>query len=192
MTLNDGFLERLAASAAAEGLIDASFSEVPTPLGRLLVVQTSVGVCRIGFPEEDPRSVLAAVAAGVGPRVVRSERETRPAAEALVMYLEGASPQLPVPVDLSLVRSDFQRSVLQQLVKDVGRGSVTTYGALAARIGRPKAVRATGTALGRNPVPIVVPCHRVLPGGGGVGNYGGGADRKRWLLALEGAPSTAR
>ena len=90
-----------------------------------------------------------------------------------------------MPVDLSLVRSDFRRAALQTLRAEVGPGDVLTYGALAARIGHPRAARAVGSACATNPVPLIVPCHRVVPGSGGVGSYGGGPERKRRLLAHE-------
>lgn len=191
MTLSDDLLRRFVGEAIAEGLVDAAFTEVDSPVGRLTVVQSSMGVCRVSFPEEDQAAVLAGVSETIGPRIVRSDGQMRDAAEEIEAYLTGDLDDFDVPVDLRSVRSAFQRDVLVELQK-VARGEVTTYGTLAARIGRPRAVRATGTALGRNPVPIVVPCHRVLPGSGGVGNYGGGADRKMWLLQLEGAPLTAR
>jgi O-6-methylguanine DNA methyltransferase len=102
-------------------------------------------------------------------------------------YLEGDLAHPDLPYDLSMVRSEFRREVLETLARDVGPGQVVTYGGLAARVGHPKAARAAGTACATNPVPLVVPCHRVLPGGGGVGNYGGGAHIKRTLLELEGS-----
>jgi methylated-DNA-[protein]-cysteine S-methyltransferase len=185
-TLPDAVLERLGSAAVAEGLADAVYGAADSPIGRLLVVQTARGVCRIGFAEEAEDAILADVARRLGPRVVRSRTETATAREELEAYLEGERSAFDLPVDLTLARSPFQLDVLTEL-RRVPRGEVTTYGTLAARIGRPGAVRATGTALGRNPVPIVVPCHRVVPSTGGVGNYGGGAERKRVLLELEGA-----
>lgn len=190
MTLDERFIERFASAAIEENLVDATFAEMSSPIGRLIVARSREGLCRVAFAEESRDQVLAEVATGIGSRVVKSHSETEPIMEALAAYLEGDSTTLDVPLDLSLVRSGFQRAVLTELQK-IERGSITTYGLLAARIGNPRAVRATGTALGRNPIPIVVPCHRVLPSSGGVGNYGGGPDRKRWLLALEGAPLTA-
>lgn len=192
MSLDPKFLERFANAAVSEGLVDASFTEISSPIGRLVVVQSGAGVCRIAFAEEPTDVVLDQVARVVGPRIVSSRTETAAVTEELEAYFEGDRATFDVPVDMSLIRSSFQRAVLYELVRSVGRGEILTYGQLAARAGSPKAVRATGTALGRNPVPIIVPCHRILPGSGGVGNYGGGADRKRWLLALEGAPLTAR
>lgn len=185
-TLPDALLERLGSAAVAEGLADAVYGVTDSPIGRLLVVQTARGVCRIGFAEEAEDAILADVAQRLGPRVVRSRAETSAAREELEAYLEGDRLAFDLPIDLALVRSPFQLDVLTEL-RRVPRGDVTTYGSLAARIGRPGATRATGTALGRNPIPIVVPCHRVVPSSGGVGNYGGGPQRKRALLQLEGA-----
>ena len=187
MTLPDGFLERLAAAAAQEGLLDAAYSTFDSRLGQLLVAQSPLGVCAVSYLDHhDADSALADIADRIGPRIVRSRDETRAVRDQLEAYLEGESVAFELPVDLRLVRSPFQRDVLTELQR-VPRGEVTTYGALSARIGRPRAVRATGTALGRNPIPIIVPCHRVLPSGGGVGGYGGGSERKRTLLELEGA-----
>jgi methylated-DNA-[protein]-cysteine S-methyltransferase len=184
--LPDTLLEALAASAVREGLADGVFTRVATPIGRLLVVQGPRGVVRVGFEEEPEDAVLSQVAAGLGPRLVASDAETSVVRDALSAYLEGDDERLQVPVDLGLVRAPFRREVLETLHRDVGRGQVVTYGALAARSGHPRAARAVGSACARNPVPIVVPCHRVVPGGGGVGSYGGGPARKRALLELEG------
>lgn len=184
--LHPEFLERFAAAAVDGSLTDAVYSVQPTPLGVLTVVVSPRGVCRIAFPEESADRVLAEVANVLGPAIVASKDATGTTRDALAAYLEGDSTRLDLPVDLALVRAPFQLDVLTELQR-VPRGEVETYGGLAARIGRPRAFRATGTALGRNPIPILVPCHRVVPGSGGVGNYGGGADRKRALLQLEGA-----
>jgi methylated-DNA-[protein]-cysteine S-methyltransferase len=185
--LPDTLLEAVASAAVREGLADAVFTRLSTPLGRLLVVQGPNGIVRVGFEEEPEDALLAGVAAELGPRVIASDRELAGARDALSAYLEGDDERLEVPVDLGLVRAPFRREVLETLHRDVGRGQVVTYGALAARSGHPRAARAVGTACARNPVPIVVPCHRVVPGSGGVGSYGGGPARKRALLELEGA-----
>ena len=187
MKLTEGFLEGVAAAAVDEGLVDAYYATVATALGKLLVIETPQGVCRIGFEEEDPDALLANVALRVGPRIVRAKGATSEARDALEAYLSGAQNALDLPVDLALAPSTFGRSVLAGLAA-VPRGTVTTYASLASSIGRPGAARAVGTALGRNPVPIVIPCHRVVPGGGGVGGYAGGAARKELLLRLEGYP----
>jgi methylated-DNA-[protein]-cysteine S-methyltransferase len=190
--LTEKFLDSLAAAAVREGLADAVFTHLSTPLGRLLVVQGEKGVVRIGFEEEAEDRLLADVAAGLGPRIVASDRELAATRDALSAYLEGDSVTLTLPVDLRLARAPFRREVLETLHRDVARGATITYGALAERAGHPRAARAVGTACARNPVPLVVPCHRVLPSGGGVGQYGGGPARKVALLELEGALPSSR
>jgi methylated-DNA-[protein]-cysteine S-methyltransferase len=181
-------LESVAAEAVREGLADALFTRVPTAIGELTVVTGDRGIVRIGFEEEPEDRVLAGVAGALGPRVLRTDRELADVREALQAYLDGERERdLDLPYDLRLVRSPFRRSVLEALHRDVHRGDTIRYGELAARAGNPKAARAAGTACATNPVPIVVPCHRVLPAGGGVGSYGGGAPRKVRLLELEGA-----
>jgi methylated-DNA-[protein]-cysteine S-methyltransferase len=184
--LSEQFLDRLASAAVQEGLADAVYTTLSTPLGPLLVVQGERGVLRIAFEGEED-TALAGVAGGVGPRIVRSDRELAGTRDALSAYLEGDDDTLALPVDLTLARGPFRRAVLETLHREVHRGEVITYGALAAEAGNPRAVRATGTACATNPVPIVVPCHRVLPSTGRLGNYGGGPERKRALLTLEGA-----
>jgi methylated-DNA-[protein]-cysteine S-methyltransferase len=185
--LPDTFLERVAAAAVREGLADAVYTRVSTPIGRLLAVYGPHGLIRLAFDGENQDRALEEVAAVLGPRVVASEAETREVREQLLRYLDGEIEHAEVPVDLSLVHGPFRREVLETLHRDVGPGHTITYGGLAARTGRPGAARAVGTACATNPVPIVVPCHRVLPGSGGVGSYGGGPELKRRLLALEGA-----
>ncbi len=190
--LSEKFLDSLASAAVREGLADAVFTRVSTPIGRLLVVQGAEGIVRIGFEEEPEDGLLADVAVGLGPRIVASDRELETARDALSAYLEGDSESLVLPVDLRLARAPFRRDVLETLHREVARGATISYGALAARSGHPRAARAVGTACARNPVPLVVPCHRVLPSTGGVGQYGGGVARKVALLELEGSlPSRA-
>ena len=191
--LSDALLESFAAAAVREGLADAVFTRLRTPIGRLVLVQGPQGLVRIGFEEEDEDRLLAGVAEVLGPRIVASDRELAPARERIGAYLEGEDAPLDLPVDLRLMRSPFRRGVLETLHRDVGPGQTVTYGGLAVRAGRPHAARAVGTACARNPVPIVVPCHRVVPSTGGVGSYGGGPERKRALLEREGAlPPTLR
>lgn len=185
--LDNAFLERFATAAVQEGSVDASYDFVESPIGSLLVVQTARGVARIAFGDERVDEVLWEVGSILGPRIVRSKETTEAVTTALHAYLAGDDHQIGLKVDLSLVRSDFQRRVLQTLARRVPRGRVTTYGRLAEQVGHPGAARAAGTALARNPIPIVLPCHRVVPSSGGLGNYGGGVERKRWLLELEGA-----
>jgi len=184
--LPDTLLEAVASAAVREGLADAIFTRLNSPLGRLLVVQGARGIVRIGFEEEAEDAVLAEVAGRLGPRIVGSDRELAVTRDTLSAYLEGEGDTLELPVDLELVHAPFRHKVLETLHDTVARGEVVTYGALAARSGNAKAFRAAATACARNPVPLVVPCHRVVPSGGGIGNYGGGPARKRALLTLEG------
>jgi methylated-DNA-[protein]-cysteine S-methyltransferase len=184
--LPESLLEAVASAAVREGLADAVFTRLSTPIGRLLVVQGPDGIVRVGFEEEPEDEVLAGVAGRLGPRLVASDRELAATRDKLSAYLEGDDDTLDLPVDLGLVQAPFRRSVLETLHREVHRGDVVTYGRLAERSGRPKAYRAAATACARNPVPIVVPCHRVLPSGGGIGNYAGGTARKLALLELEG------
>jgi methylated-DNA-[protein]-cysteine S-methyltransferase len=187
MSLPSHLLDAIASAAVREGLADAVYTHLRTPIGTLLIVQGERGVVRVGFPEEAEDMLLAQVAGRFGPRIVASDRELAATRDVVSAYFEGEDETLDLPVDMSLVRSDFRRTALQTLRDEVHAGDVVTYGALATRIGHPKAARAVGSACATNPVPIIVPCHRVLPGSGGVGSYGGGPERKRRLLAHEGA-----
>jgi methylated-DNA-[protein]-cysteine S-methyltransferase len=183
--LPESLLESVAAAAVREGLADALFTRLDTPIGRLLVVNGPQGLVRIAFEGEPEDRTLAEVAAALGPNVIGSDRELAAERDALSAYFEGGTdPDLPV--DLRLATAPFRRVVLERL-QEVPRGQTVSYGELAARAGNPKAARAVGTACATNPIPIVVPCHRVLPGTGKLGNYGGGPERKRALLELEGA-----
>jgi methylated-DNA-[protein]-cysteine S-methyltransferase len=186
--LSTELLDSLAAEALREGIADAVYTRVKTPIGTLTVVSGDHGIVRLGFDDEPEDVVLAGVAAAIGPRILKTDRELADVSETLQAYLEGTREgDLDLPYDLRLVRSPFRRTVLETLARDVHRGDVIRYGELAARSGNPKAARAAGTACATNPIPIVVPCHRVLPAGGGVGSYGGGPPLKVRLLELEGA-----
>jgi methylated-DNA-[protein]-cysteine S-methyltransferase len=122
---------------------------------------------------------------------VHSDKLTHETNEQLAAYLEGDLSRIERPVDLSLVHAPFRKIVLDRLL-EIPRGEVVTYGELARRAGKPRAARAAGSSCATNPIPIIVPCHRVVPGSGGVGNYGGGPDRKWFLLGLEGAEVATR
>jgi len=185
--LPDSLLEAVAAAAVREGLADAVFTRLATPIGRLLVVQGERGIVRVGFEDEAEDRLLAEVAAACGPRIVASDRELAATRDTLDAYFAGEGDPQALPFDLTLVPAPFRHVVLETLHDSVPRGEVVTYGKLAERAGNPRAFRAAATACARNPIPIVVPCHRVLPAGGGIGNYGGGPERKRALLELEGA-----
>ena len=183
--IDKDLLERFASDAVREGVVDVLYTRIDTPIGKLFLGVTEKGLCRIAFQEEKEDETLAELAVKLGPRIVASDRETATFRDTLGAYLEGESTDLALPFDLSLVPSVFRREVLETLY-GIPRGEVVTYGELARRVDHPRAARAAGSACARNPVPLVVPCHRVVPGSGGVGNYGGGAHRKRWLLQLEG------
>jgi methylated-DNA-[protein]-cysteine S-methyltransferase len=185
--LPDSLLEAVAAAAVREGLADAVFTRLRSPLGRLLVVQGPQGVMRVGFAEEPEDTVLAEVAAHAGPRIVGSDRELAVTRDAFEAYFAGEGSMAALPVDFSLVTAPYRRAVLETLHREVEPGHVVTYGGLAQLTGHPRAARAVGSACANNPIPIVVPCHRVLPGHGGIGGYGGGPERKRALLELEGS-----
>ena len=186
MSLSARLLDSIASAAVREGLADAVYTRLPTPIGTLLIVQGERGVVRIGFPEEADDALLAQVAGRLGPRIVASDRELTATRDVVSAYFAGEDERLDLPVDLALVPSAFRRSALETLRAEIRPGDVVTYGALAARLGRPRAARAVGSACATNPVPIIVPCHRVVPGSGGVGSYAGGPAIKRLLLAHEG------
>ena len=169
--------------ADAEGLVDVAWSTVDTPIGPLLVAGTEAGVVKIGFGVED--QMLDELALHVSPRVVEAPHRLDPARRELDEYFAGRRRSFDLPLDWRLARG-FRRAVLERLFADVPFGATVSYLDLAARAGNPKASRAVGTAMATNPLPIVVPCHRVLRTGGGLGGYGGGLDVKRELLRLEG------
>ncbi|MEA2432986.1 MAG: methylated-DNA-[protein]-cysteine S-methyltransferase [Actinomycetota bacterium] len=192
MKLSPEFLEKLAGAAIAEGLADAVYTKVPTPIGTLLVATTEKGVCRVSFEDEREDRVLAEMALVLGPRVLASDKALRDVRDAFEAYFEEGPHTFDLPVDLSLVHSPFRKKVLQRLRK-VRSGTVVTYGGLAEKAGNPRAARAAGTACATNPVPLIVPCHRVVPSSGGVGSYGLGGPRvKQLLLDLEGAKVAPR
>jgi methylated-DNA-[protein]-cysteine S-methyltransferase len=175
----------LARRAAEEDLLDVAYRDLDTPLGRLLLASTPAGLVRVAFPVEDTEAVLASLAAQVSPRVLRAPARLDAVARELDEYFEGRRHAFDVPVDLQLAHG-FRRAVLERLV-DVPYARTVSYAELAARAGSPRAVRAVGTACALNPVPLVVPCHRVVRSDGTPGSYRGGPEAKRRLLALEAA-----
>jgi methylated-DNA-[protein]-cysteine S-methyltransferase len=181
---------RLVAEAAADaGLLDVAYSFVDSPFGPLLVAVGKRGLVRVAYPERPAEDVLAELAGQISPRVMESARSTEEVRRQLEEYFGGRRRTFDVKVDLSMIQG-FSRKVLQQTSR-IPFGSVITYRDVATRAGSPRAVRAAGNALGANPIPIVVPCHRVVRTGGGLGGYTGGLERKETLLALEGAPTSA-
>jgi methylated-DNA-[protein]-cysteine S-methyltransferase len=168
--------------AASDGLLDVAYDVTDSPVGPLLVAATRRGVCRIAFDPEPDRAADE-LARAFGVRVLRSPRPVDEARRQLEAYFAGTRSAFELDVDLDPL-APFQRSVLEEL-RAVAYGRTETYGGLAARIGRPGAARAVGSALNRNPVPIVVPCHRVVGSDGRLVGYAGGLERKRRLLELE-------
>ncbi len=175
---------RFRAAAAAEGLLDVAYDVVESPVGELFVGVSERGLCVISY-EADPDLQVERLARGFGSRVLRSPRPVDSARRQLDEYFAGKRKRFDLDVDLRLAR-DFGRTVLEELGR-VPFGEVTTYGALAAKAGKPKAARAVGTIMNRNPIPIVLPCHRVVGANGSLVGYAGGLERKQTLLRLEGA-----
>jgi methylated-DNA-[protein]-cysteine S-methyltransferase len=179
--------DRLSDAALTAGVLDVALGDVATPLGPLLIAVTPRGLARVAFEFEHRDGVLEQLAARVSPRILRSPRATDAWRRQLDEYFERARERFDLPVDRRLV-TGIARDVLAATAR-VPFGRTSTYGAIAERIGRPRAARAVGNALGSNPIPIVIPCHRVLRSGGALGGYAGGVDRKRRLLALEAGSS---
>jgi methylated-DNA-[protein]-cysteine S-methyltransferase len=178
---------RLAERADREGLAEVAYAEFDSPLGTGLVAATSRGLLRVMLPNEAPERVLDQISERLTPRVLelpaRLDRERR----ELEQYFNGRRESFDLELDWRLTASGFYRKVLRAARRRVQFGETASYGEVAAWAGSPRAYRAAGTALATNPIPIVVPCHRVLRAGGELGLYGGGPEMKKWLLRLEGA-----
>ena len=171
--------------ADREGLVEVAVATMDSPIGTLSLAATRAGLVRVGFPREVDR-FTEELAEHLSPRVVELPSRLDGARRQLDEYFDGHRRRFELPVDLSLAHG-FRRLVLEQLYETVSFGQTLSYMELAGRAGNPRASRAVGSAMATNPVPIVVPCHRVLRSGGALGGYGGGLDVKRFLLALEGA-----
>jgi methylated-DNA-[protein]-cysteine S-methyltransferase len=175
----------LAERAAAEGLLDVAYSTVDSPLGPLMVAATPRGLVRVSYSQfRDDDAVLADLARRVSPRVLEAPARLDGARRELDEYFEGRRTEFDLPIDWALTRG-FTTEVLRATAA-VGFGQTITYAEVAGAAGSPRAVRAAGNSLGSNPMPIVVPCHRVLRTGGALGGYTGGVERKEFLLRLEG------
>ena len=171
--------------AADEGLLDVAYASVDSPLGPLLVAATPQGLVRISYSEfrgED--ETLEELASRVSPRVLEAPAKLDPVRRELDEYFEGRRQDFDLAIDWSHL-AGFTREVLRATAK-IPFGDVSTYAGVAEAAGSPRAVRAAGNALGANPMPVVVPCHRVLRTGGKLGGYTGGLERKEFLLRLEG------
>lgn len=184
MTISPEVDLRFRAAAAARGLLDVAYDVIDTPVGKLLIAGSRRGLCRIAFDPE-PDLDLDGLARAFGVKVLRAPGHLDAVKQQLEEYFRGKRSEFDLPIDLTPVHG-FPRRVLSELAR-VPYGTVTTYGALASRAERPKAARAVGTVMNRNPVPIVLPCHRVIGSTGKLVGYGGGLERKEALLRLEGA-----
>jgi methylated-DNA-[protein]-cysteine S-methyltransferase len=176
---------RLAAAAAADGVLDVAYRTVDTPVGTLLLAATEQGLVRVAYPSQGHDAALAQLAELVSPRILSAPGRLDGVARQLEEYFAHRRRAFDVPVDLRLSRG-FRSSVLAHL-RQIPYGATESYAQVAAASGHPRAVRAAGTACATNPVPIVVPCHRVVRSDGSPGGYAGGADAKRSLLTLEAA-----
>ena len=177
-------VDELVDRAGREGLVDVAYAPVDSPIGTLLVATTPKGLVRISFHSEAEDLVLEELARRVSPRIVRAPGKVAPVARELDEYFAGRRKGFDVPLDWRLV-GPYARKVLRATAR-IPFGQVSTYREVARKAGNPAASRAAGNALGSNPIPVVVPCHRVLRTGGGLGGYGGGLEVKELLLRLEG------
>jgi methylated-DNA-[protein]-cysteine S-methyltransferase len=182
MTVPTDLDHRFRDAADREGLVDVAYDLSDSPVGELLVATTDRGLCRIAYR---PDAALDELAGDFGTRVLRVPRRVVRIRRELDEYFEGNRREFDLELDLGPV-AGFNRQALDELAR-VPYGQVTTYGALAAKLGRPNAARAVGGAMNRNPIPIVLPCHRVVGAGGSLVGYAGGLERKEMLLRLEGA-----
>jgi len=184
MTAIDASLRRLTERADSEGLLDVAYAKVDSPFGTLLVATTPRGIVRLSLPNYDPEEALEELAEKVSPRVLEAPARLDEARRELDLYFEGKLSEFDLPVDWRLT-TGF-RGRVQRAIARIPYGKTRTYTEMARSAGNERAVRAAGTACGSNPIPIVVPCHRVLRSGGGLGGYGGGLPMKEALLKMEG------
>jgi methylated-DNA-[protein]-cysteine S-methyltransferase len=177
-------IERFKARAAEEGLLDVAYTTTDSPFGPLLLAQTRKGLVRVGLPNQDADELLVDLAERVSPRVLEAPTELDEARRELDLYFEGKLDSFDLPLDWRL-SGGFRQRVLRAINR-IPYGQTRSYTEMARKAGNERAVRAAGTACGSNPIPLVVPCHRVLRTGGALGGYGGGLPMKRGLLELEG------
>ena len=175
--------KRLERAADTDDVLDVAYRTIDTPVGTLLLAATTVGLVRVAYDIEGHDEVLARLAGLVSPRVLRAPARLDPTARQIDEYFAKRRTVFEVPVDLRLAEG-FRRSVIDHL-RDIGYGHRESYATVAAAIGHPRAVRAVGTACARNPLPVVIPCHRVVRSDGSTGQYAGGPLAKSALLDLE-------
>jgi methylated-DNA-[protein]-cysteine S-methyltransferase len=176
---------RLERDAEHADLLDVAYRTLDTPLGSLLLAATPVGLVRVAYATEGHDAVLALLADKISPRILRAPSRLDGAAREIDEYFARNRTHFDLPLDLRLT-DGFRREVLEHL-SEIGYGHRESYAVVAAAIGRPRAVRAVGTACARNPLPLVIPCHRVVRTDGSIGQYVGGVDAKQTLLTLEAA-----
>ena len=176
---------KLERAAESEGLLDVAYTTVDSPVGSLLIAATPKGLVRVAYNVEDHDRVLDTLSQRLSPRVLRAPKRLSDVARELDEYFDGRRQVFDLPLDLSL--SKGFRQLVQRHLPEIGYGQTRTYGQVAALVGNPRAVRAVGTACATNPLPVVVPCHRVLPANGTPGRYVGGPAAKVTLLTLEAA-----
>lgn len=176
---------RLAERADAEGVLDVAYRTLDTPVGTLLLAATPDGLIRVAYSVEGHEQVLENLAARVSPRILNAPRRLDEAAYEIDEYFAGQRRTFDLPLDYRLA-AGFRREVLGHL-PGIGYGTTASYATVAAAVGRPRAFRAVGTACATNPLPVVLPCHRVIKSDGDLGNYRGGPAAKQFLLNLEAA-----
>jgi methylated-DNA-[protein]-cysteine S-methyltransferase len=183
-TATEKAMEGLKARAAEEGLLDVAYATTDSPFGPLLLAQTRRGLVRVGLPNQDSDELLVDLAKRVSPRVLEAPRELDEVRRELDLYFQGRIDSFDLPLDWRL-SGGFRQRVLRAINR-IPYGQTRSYTEMARKAGNERAVRAAGTACGSNPIPLVVPCHRVLRTGGALGGYGGGLPMKEALLQLEG------
>ncbi len=177
---------RLARDAERAGILDVAYRTLETPVGLLLLAATEAGLVRVAYASEDHDAVLATLAASISPRILAAPARLDTAAREIEEYFASKRRRFDVRLDMRLARG-FRREVLAHLPA-IGYGETASYAAVAGVAGNPKAVRAAASACATNPLPVVIPCHRVVRSDGSLGGYLGGLEAKRTLLALESAP----
>jgi methylated-DNA-[protein]-cysteine S-methyltransferase len=176
---------RLEVAADQAGVLDVAYTTIETPIGSLLLAGTDAGLVRVGFEREGHDEVLETLSSSLSPRILQAPRRLDAAIRQISEYLEGHRTSFDLPLDFSL--SHGFRQEVQRSLSRIAYGHTRSYREVAELVGNPKAVRAVGSACATNPLPVVVPCHRVVRSDGSLGGYGGGIDVKTALLRLEGA-----
>lgn len=177
--------DRLVVDAEAAGLLDVAYRVVDTPVGPLLLASTTVGLVKVAFVADGEDVVLDELARRIGPRILDAPARLDDAVRQLGEYFDGTRTAFDLPLDFRLAKG-FRREVISRL-NDIDYGRTASYAEVAASAGSPRAVRAVGTACAKNPLPVVLPCHRVVRTDGGLGRYVGGVEAKQILLRLEAA-----